>query len=213
MKRALDLSIALIGMAILTPLLGVLSLAVLLTSGKPAIFRQVRVGRDGRLFIIRKFRTMAMLPGAEGGSFEPGDLSRITAFGRLLRSSKIDELPQLWNVIKGDMSLVGPRPEVPHWVTVYPERWKRVLSVRPGMTDPSSIEYRDEERIIGGSLEPEADYGKIILPRKLDIYEEYLKNQSLIRDIRILADTFLRVSSDMVAGNSLRPGALRRTNG
>jgi len=197
MKRTLDVVVALGGMIILAPLLGVVALTILLTSGRPAVFKQVRVGKKGRLFLIRKFRTMSVLSGTEAGAFEPGNMARITPFGKFLRSTKFDELPQLWNVLRGDMSLVGPRPEVPKWVIVRSDHWKQVLSIRPGVTDPASIAFRDEETILARSSDPEATYRETILPQKLAIYEKYLRTRTLLGDIRIFAETFLRVSVDI----------------
>ena len=125
----------------------------------------------------------------DGGSFAVGDASRVTPIGQLLRKSKLDELPQLWNVLTGDMSLVGPRPEVRKWVDAYPERWSRVLTVRPGITDPASIVYRNEEELLARSPDPERTYREVILPHKLDLYEEYVRTQGFWRDIRVLLTT------------------------
>ena len=132
---------------------------------------------------------MSVKRGTEDGSFDVGSTRRVTRFGRFLRKTKLDELPQLWNVLKGDMSLVGPRPEVRKWVQIYPERWKRVLKVKPGLTEPASIEFRNEEELLARSKNPEHTYRTVILPRKLDLYEEYVKTQSLFGDIRILFRT------------------------
>ena len=107
----------------------------------------------------------------------------------LFRSTKLDELPQLWNVLRGDMSLVGPRPEVQKWVDVYPERWSRVLSLRPGITDNASLEFRNEEELLAASSNPEKTYSDEVLPRKLDLYEDYVQNHSLAGDIRIIFRT------------------------
>ena len=136
MKRTVDLMAGLAGLLVLAPLLVVLAALVWVSSGAPVLFRQVRVGRGGRDFFIYKFRTMTVAAGAERGSFDAGSTSRVTRIGRVLRAWKLDELPQLWNVVKGDMALVGPRPEVRAWVETYPERWAKVLTVRPGLTDP-----------------------------------------------------------------------------
>lgn len=177
------------GVVLLCPLLMVLGCAVAVTSGFPVLFRQTRVGRHGRDFMLYKLRTMRVRSGTEGGSFEPGSSSRVTAIGRLLRLTKLDELPQLWNVLRGDMSLVGPRPEVRKWVEVYPERWAVVLTVRPGITDPASIAYRDEESLLAASTDPETTYREKVLPRKLTMYEDYVQNRSFGGDLRILLRT------------------------
>jgi lipopolysaccharide/colanic/teichoic acid biosynthesis glycosyltransferase len=197
MKRTLDLAVAFGGLVTLSPLMGAVALAILLTSGRPALFKQVRVGQWGRPFFIRKFRTMKAHTGTEAGLFEPGSLSRITPFGRVLRRTKLDELPQLWNVLMGEMSFVGPRPEVPRWVAEHPDNWKQVLTIRPGITDPASIVFRDEEAILARSPDPAVEYEKTILPRKLAIYENYVRTRTLIGDIGILAKTALEISIDV----------------
>jgi lipopolysaccharide/colanic/teichoic acid biosynthesis glycosyltransferase len=136
---------------------------------------------------------MTISPGAEKGEFEPGNLSRITSFGRYLRKTKLDELPQLLNVLMGDMSLVGPRPEVKKWVAVYPERWAAIHKVRPGITDPASLIYRNEEALLAGSGEPEKVYREELLPQKLSLYEEYLRKRSFFMDFSIIMKTIFSV--------------------
>jgi lipopolysaccharide/colanic/teichoic acid biosynthesis glycosyltransferase len=158
----------------------------MIVQGRPVLFRQQRVGRDGKAFLMAKFRTMTEQPDAEAGSFDPGRQSRSTRFGVVLRRAKLDELPQLWNVLFGDMSLVGPRPEVRRWVQVYPERWARVLTIRPGITDLASIEFRSEEDVLARTPDPEATYRDVVLPRKLDYYERYIAERSFRGDCRIL---------------------------
>jgi lipopolysaccharide/colanic/teichoic acid biosynthesis glycosyltransferase len=132
---------------------------------------------------------MTVRPDAADGTFDAGDRSRVTSVGRFLRKTKLDELPQLWNVLVGDMSLVGPRPEIPAWTEVYRERWDRVLKLRPGMTDPASIRYRDEERLLAASPDPESTYRDEILPRKLDLAERYVLEQSFLGDLAVLIAT------------------------
>lgn len=141
------------------------------------------------LFDLFKFRTMKVDDNKSNGSFDAGDTSRITAFGRILRKSKLDELPQLFNVLKGDMSIVGPRPEVLKWTQVYPEKWQLVLTVKPGITDPASIVYRNEEEILYNSTDPELTYKNQILPKKLDLYVNYVNNKSFCVDIKIIINT------------------------
>ena len=150
------------------------------------LFKQARVGMHGRDFTLYKFRTMTVCKKAELGSFDAGNLSRVTPFGAVLRRTKLDELPQLLNVIKGDMSLVGPRPEVRKWVNEYPDRWKNVHKIRPGITDPASIVYRNEEEILSRSSDPEATYRDVVLPHKLSLYEAYVEQQTLLGDLRII---------------------------
>jgi len=189
MKRCFDLSMALVGLVILLPLLILVGLAVTLFSGWPIFFRQIRVGRGGRNFTLVKFRTMGVLREAESGSFDVGSGHRVTSVGRILRKTKLDELPQLWNVVTGDMSLVGPRPEVRFWVEAFPGRWAKVLIVRPGITDPASIEFRNEEAILARESSPEQTYRNVILPRKLDLYEVYVSQRSFWGDVGILLKT------------------------
>jgi lipopolysaccharide/colanic/teichoic acid biosynthesis glycosyltransferase len=193
MKRAVDLLSSLVGLAVLWPVLAIIGMIVFLTSGKPVFFYQVRVGLFGRPFLLMKFRTMSHRRGAESGIFEPGSRARVTPFGKVLRATKLDEFPQLWNVVKGDMSLVGPRPEIGKWVDAYPDRWRKVLSIRPGITDPASLIYRDEETVLSGFADPEKAYREIVLPHKLDIYEEYVDNRTLIRDLGLVLETLRKI--------------------
>jgi lipopolysaccharide/colanic/teichoic acid biosynthesis glycosyltransferase len=125
----------------------------------------------------------------DAGTFDAGATSRVTPIGRFLRKSKLDELPQLWNVLRGEMSLVGPRPEVRKWVDAYPERWTFVHAVRPGITDPASIRFRNEEEILAASTDPEATYRDVILPQKLVLYEDYVRDRSFWGDIAIILKT------------------------
>ena len=195
MKRTLDIVCASAGLIVLAPLLFALWVAVAVSSGIPAIFRQTRVGRGGHDFTLFKFRTMTLRRDTEQDSFEAGCTTRVTPIGRILRRTKLDELPQLWNVLTGDMSMVGPRPEVREWVEVYPSRWDLVLTVRPGVTDPASIEFRNEEEILSQAGDPIHTYGEVILPRKLDLYEHYVHNQTFAGDIAILWRTVCSVIS------------------
>jgi len=171
------------------PVIIAVAAMIRLTSPGPAFFRQLRVGRNGRSFILLKFRTMTVLQDAEKGSFEAGPSARVTRLGRVLRKTKMDELPQLWNVLKGDMALVGPRPEVRKWVDAYPDHWDKILTVRPGITGPGAIEFRNEEDILAAQSEPEMFYRNVILPRKLVLYKEYVQTRSLWGDIMILLRT------------------------
>ncbi len=193
MKRALDIIVSATGLLLLLPLLLILALLVRLTSNGPALFRQQRVGLGGKPFTMLKFRSMTVRDDAQKGSFDAGDDTRVTRIGRFLRKTKLDELPQLWNVMKGDMSIVGPRPEVPKWTEVYPKRWEKVLQVRPGITDPASIEFRNEEELLAASDDPEATYRNTILPRKLELYEQYIADNTAWTDASILLRTMLAV--------------------
>ena len=195
-KRLVDILLSLVGLFILAPLFFLVALAVLTTDGKPVLFKQQRVGRQGKDFFLYKFRSMRVLKAAELGSFDAGSDRRVTKIGRLLRRTKLDELPQLWNVLKGDMSLVGPRPEVRKWVEVYPERWQNVLTIRPGITDPASIKFRNEEELLAAAEDPEQTYRNVILPQKLSMYEQYVKHASFLGDMGIILKTILAVAKN-----------------
>ena len=195
LKRVFDIACASVGLLLLLPLLFIIAILVVMTSRGGILFRQERIGRDGRAFRLNKFRTMTYDKNAEAGEFSPGENSRVTTAGRFLRMTKLDELPQMWNVLVGDMSLVGPRPEVSRWVTEYPERWKIVHSIRPGITDEASIEFRNEEQILADSSDPESCYRDVILPRKLDLAEKYAGSHSFAGDLSILSRTFWTVFS------------------
>ena len=196
MKRICDVIGALLGMIFLAPLFGSVAAAIAMTSGRPVFFCQVRTGRCGKPFVIRKFRTMRILCRLAGNAFEAGNRNRVTSFGSILRKTKVDELPQLWNVIRGEMSIVGPRPEVPEWVSAYPDRWEVVLSVRPGITDPASIIFRNEEALLASSPDPFSLYRDSVLPMKLGLYEDYVRTQSLARDLLIFSLTLAKIVFD-----------------
>lgn len=207
LPRAVELPLALAGLLATLPLIVLAGLAVRLTSAGPAFFRQTRVGRGGRPFTLWKLRTMRASGEDSGvGSSAAGSTvtvrgdDRITSVGRLLRRTKLDELPQLWNVVRGDLSLVGPRPEVPRWVDEDDARWRTVLSARPGLTDPVTLRLRDEEQLLADLLarlradDPASDsemvYGRHLQPWKLRGYAEYLRRRSAWGDVRCLMATF-----------------------
>jgi lipopolysaccharide/colanic/teichoic acid biosynthesis glycosyltransferase len=193
-KRIFDAITSAMAVLLLSPLFIVIALLIKLTSAGPVFFFQQRVGRRGRLFQIAKFRSMRNGSEEQGpGITEQGD-SRITPFGRVLRFLKIDELPQLWNVLRGDMSLVGPRPELPRYVDHYSASQRRVLAVRPGMTDPASIKYAREEHELGQQAAPERFYVDVILPDKLDLNLEYIGRVTLFRDLSLLSKTLITIS-------------------
>jgi lipopolysaccharide/colanic/teichoic acid biosynthesis glycosyltransferase len=196
-KRAFYLVLAALALVVLAPVFLVISAWVKLDSPGPVFFRQVRVGRGGRQFRIIKFRTMRTESERVGLQITVGADSRITFSGSFLRKFKLDELPQFINVLLGDMSVVGPRPEVPRYVACYPEHIAPlVLSVRPGITDRASIEFRHESELLGASSDPEATYIHEILPVKLAYYAEYASNHSLLGDIRIVLGTMRVVFSN-----------------
>lgn len=190
MKRLLDIIASFIGLILLSPLLITISFLIYLTMPGPILFRQQRVGKNRRFFKLNKFRSMSLKKGSEKGHFDVGDKSRITKLGRILRKFKLDELPQLFNVLVGDMSLVGPRPEVKKWTEIYPEKWDIVLKVKPGITDNASIFFRNEEEILANSCCPEKTYELELLPKKLDYYINYVNNNSFWGDIKIIFRTF-----------------------
>jgi lipopolysaccharide/colanic/teichoic acid biosynthesis glycosyltransferase len=192
-KRCFDVAVSLVGLVFLSPMLLTAAVAIYWTEGRPVFFRQRRIGWKGQPFALVKFRTMRLARNAELGAFDVGDSSRVTRLGRVLRKTKLDELPQLWNVLRGDMSLVGPRPEVEQWVGVYPHRWATVLQVRPGVTDPASIAYRDEESLLGQAADPMQMYRQHILPHKLTLYEKYVATRTFWGDLLIIAQTLFAV--------------------
>lgn len=193
-KRLFDLCAAGGGLLLLSPLLVLIALWIKLDSPGPVLFRQTRVGRRGELFQILKFRTMAAR-GAPGRLLTVGRDSRITRAGHLLRKYKLDELPQLLNVLSGSMSLVGPRPEVPRYVACYPPAVRDlVLSVKPGITDWASILFKDENAILGQAQDPEEAYVHTILPQKLDYCLRYVRERSFWVDLRILLRTLRAIA-------------------
>ena len=184
-KRTLDLILSLVGLALLWPLLASLALWIKLDSPGPVLYRGKRVGKDGEPFHMYKFRTMAEGAERRGPAVTYRDDPRITRAGRFLRRTKLDELPQLLNVVKGEMSLVGPRPEDPTYVAFYDEKQRQVLSVKPGITGPTQLEYRDEASMLDGDSVDE-DYVTRIMPEKLKLDLEYVRTHSLIKDLSIL---------------------------
>src|SRR5688572_16429304 len=179
-KRLLDLSVSSVALLILSPLMCVIALLVRIDSPGPALFRQERVGRGGRPFAILKFRSMREDAPRSGPAVTVGGDPRITRVGRFIRRYKLDELPQLLNVVKGDMSLVGPRPEVPRYVALYPPEARRtVLSVRPGITDPASIAFVNESELLATAVDAETMYREVILPQKVRMYCDYVAGQSV----------------------------------
>jgi len=193
LKRILDFLVSLTGLLTLTPLFIVLSCLIKLNYSGPVFYRHKRVGKKGKIFTLYKFRSMRSSEYSGNGIFEPGNTSRVTSIGKFLRRTKLDELPQLFNVLKGDMSLVGPRPEVEKWVAVYPEKWERILSIKPGITDKASLEFRHEEKLLSESSDPDETYLNVILPRKLDLYTDYVNNHTFSGDIRIIILTLRTV--------------------
>jgi lipopolysaccharide/colanic/teichoic acid biosynthesis glycosyltransferase len=182
-----DKLLALTALTILSPLFAAIAIAVAAGSGWPIFFKQQRVGQNGKTFWLIKFRTMR--GGKKGPSITARGDSRITSVGRFLRKFKLDELPQLWNVARGEMSLVGPRPEVPQFVDMNNPVWQSVLRAKPGITDPASIAFRNEEEILAKAADPIAFYESNILPAKLALNLEYLEKKSFSRDLLVIAQT------------------------
>jgi lipopolysaccharide/colanic/teichoic acid biosynthesis glycosyltransferase len=188
-KRMFDILASAIGLLALSPLFIIVAVLIKLTSLGPVLYFQTRVGREGILFRIAKFRSMQHNAEQIGSSITWSGDVRVTGVGNVLRFLKIDELPQLWNVLKGEMSFVGPRPELPAHVRFYDARQRRVLAVRPGITDLASIKYRHEERLLRTSPDPETFYKNVILPDKLDLNLRYLERLSFSYDLLMLAKT------------------------
>ena len=194
-KRTFDVLASALGLVVLSPLLLAAAVAVRLGSPGPVFYVQQRLGRDFVPFGIIKFRTMVVDAASRGRPITAGEDPRITRVGRLLRKTKIDELPQLYNVLRGDMSLVGPRPEVPKYVEMFRDDYAYVLHFRPGLTDPASIKYRDESTLLGQSTDPEREYVERILPDKIARARSYVDGASLFGDVGLILKTLLRIAA------------------
>ncbi len=196
MKRLFDIVASGFGLIVLSPLFLILAVWIKLDSPGPVFYRQVRVGRDNRDFRIFKFRSMRV--GADKGSLVTigGHDPRVTRSGYIIRKLKLDELPQLINVFVGDMSLVGPRPEVRHYVDYWTPEQMRVLSVRPGITDPASIKFRNENELMEQAEDPEKYYIEVIMQEKLRLYLEYVDNHSFFGDIVLIFKTFKAIAAE-----------------
>ena len=195
LKRAFDFLAAGTGLLVLSPLFLVLALIVRLDSPGPVFFRQTRVGLNGRTFGLLKFRSMHTDAEARGPQITVGRDPRVTRIGHHIRHWKLDELPQLINVVKGDMSLVGPRPEVPRYVALYePTLRAKILSVRPGVTDPASVRFRNESAVLAASADPERTYVTEILPEKLRMGCAYAECRSFLGDLKVILSTFVAIA-------------------
>ena len=188
-KRLLDFSAACCGLILLFPLFFMIAILIKLDSRGSVFFRQKRVGLRFKPFSIFKFRTMVTDAEKRGAQVSSGDDPRITRVGRFLRKYKIDELPQLLNVVAGDMSLVGPRPEVPRYVELFRKEYEEILQVKPGITDFASLEYKDENELLKGLPNPEETYLEEILPVKIVYYRKYIREQSLGTDLKLIFKT------------------------
>lgn len=184
LERLLDITCAMIGLVVLTPVWAAVALVILISEGRPVFFRQTRIGRHGRQFVIWKFRTM--VNGLSGHGITAAGDCRVTRVGAWLRKFKLDELPQIFNVLRGDMSLIGPRPEVPQYVEMTSPIWQEVLQFRPGITDLATLIHRDEEHILGTARDPQDLYRNQILPAKLRLNLAYQHARSFSRDARLI---------------------------
>ncbi len=193
LKRTFDIVAALLGLLLLAPLLLILMVLVRITSRGPALFCQQRVGKNFRPFTIYKLRTMVPEAPQQGLAITAGRDPRITWIGHILRKTKLDEFPQLWNVLKGDMSFVGPRPEVQKYVDMFHDDYALILQLRPGITDLASIEFSDESAILGRAADPEREYIENILPRKMALAKDYVQRSSLWLDLAIIFRTLAKI--------------------
>ncbi len=193
LKRLFDVVCSALGIFVLSPILLLIAVAVALDSRGGALFRQQRIGLHGQPFLILKFRTMVPLAERQGMQITVGADKRITRVGAFLRKTKLDELPQLFNVLVGDMSFVGPRPEVPKYVALYTDAQRVVLQVRPGITDIASIEYRKESELLAKSADPERTYIEEIMPEKLRLNMVYLQRITIANDLKIILKTLAKI--------------------
>jgi lipopolysaccharide/colanic/teichoic acid biosynthesis glycosyltransferase len=195
MKRLFDIVVSLAGLVLLFPLLLLVAVLVKADSSGPIFFRQERMGRRFCPFLIYKFRTMVWDAWGKGWTITVGNDPRITRVGRLLRATKIDELPQLINVFKGEMSLVGPRPELRQFVELFQRDYQAILRVRPGITDLASLKYRDEAHVLGNAESAEEEYIQYILPDKISLAKDYLQRSSFLFDLSLIFKTLLSLFS------------------
>jgi lipopolysaccharide/colanic/teichoic acid biosynthesis glycosyltransferase len=193
LKRTLDVVVAGGVLVASAPLLGIVAAAIKLDSPGPIVFGHTRVGRNRLPIRALKLRTMVSGADKRGPQITASRDPRITRVGRWLRKTKLDELPQLWNVIRGDMSLVGPRPEVPRFVEMYRPEWNALFTVRPGLTDLASITFRDEESLLAAARDQERAYREVIMPAKLELAVESVQKSSLGHDLRVLARTVMTI--------------------
>lgn len=187
-QQILERCVALILLFLVSPLLILISIAIFMECGRPVFFKQTRVGRHGQPFRLWKFRTMKA--GVVGPAITCSGDSRTTQVGRFLRKYKLDELPQLWNVVRAGMNFVGPRPELPKFVDLSDPGWRSVMKVRPGITSPASLAYRNEESLLGGVTDPVQYYIDTVVPSKLAIDLAYLEHRSFLTDFEVIAKTF-----------------------
>jgi len=211
MKRLLDFLFAAFGLLLVAPLFAVVAVAIRLDSPGPVFFRQRRMGRHLKPFNILKFRTMVVNAAELGPGITVGKDQRITRVGHFLRQTKIDELPQLWNVFVGDMSLVGSRPELEQYVLMYAQDYRTILKARPGITDVASIVYRDESELLAQSKDPEETYVHVVLPDKIRMARQYTRDASLFHDFKLILATIVYLTyPDQIFDRVLAALARRR---
>jgi lipopolysaccharide/colanic/teichoic acid biosynthesis glycosyltransferase len=194
LKRFTDITISLLALILLAPVFLILAVVIKLTSRGPVFYKGRRVGRGGEIFLMHKFRSMVVNADQIGTDLTPHGDPRVTKVGRFLRRTKVDEIPQIIDILRGKMSLVGPRPESPLYARYYDERQKHVLSVRPGMLGPAQIKYRHEELMLKDREDPDAYYIRELMPRKLEIDLDYVENMSFLLDVSILFRSLLAVA-------------------
>lgn len=208
MKRVFDIAASVSALVLLSPLFGWIALRVRMFDSGPVFYRGERVGMGGRPFFMLKFRTMVADAAAKGGTSTPEDDPRLTPIGRQLRRWKLDELPQLINVLRGEMSIVGPRPQVAWAVALYTEEERALLSVRPGLSDLASLRFRNEAELLKGAADPDQAYLQIIAPEKIRLGLEYVRTKSMATDIAIIMATIWTVlggEPEAVLGRRLQP--------
>lgn len=210
-KRVFDAVFSLLGLLLLSPLLALIALVVKCSSPGGAFFLQERIGLEGKTFRICKFRSMVADAQRKGPGITAAGDPRITGIGNLLRRWKLDELPQLWNVLKGEMSMVGPRPELAYYVQTYTSAQLAVLSVRPGITDPASLEYRNEEKLLEAATDRERFYTQVVLPAKLALNLGYIQHLSFAHDIAVVMKTLKAIVPQKASHSGTSPSK-RATN-
>src|SRR5262249_26173556 len=193
LKRLFDIVVSLVGLICFLPLLLLAAVLIKLDSAGPVFFRQTRIGMGFRPFQILKFRTMVQESSPRGQSITVGDDPRITRVGWFLRKTKIDELPQLINVLRGEITFVGPRPEVPQYVELFRQDYEEILKMRPGITDSASLKYRHEAALLGQSRNPEEEYIRRVLPDKIKLEKEYIRRSSFMFDLKLIFKTLLTI--------------------
>ena len=205
-KRSLDILVSSAALLFLSPLFYLIILIIKSGSPGPVFFKQKRIGKGFRPFKLIKFRSMAVTENLGDGDFDPGDNSRVTKVGSFLRRSKLDELPELFNVLTGDMSIVGPRPEVEKYVKTHQKDFETTLRIRPGLSDFASIKYQDEEAILVSQTDPEMYYREVILPDKLQLAKRYVEEMSFKTDLQIIKDTIKSIMKTLPISGQARSG-------